>query len=459
MKKLTSLLLCIAVVLSTFFALPATAAYDDAMKELKLNSDCLLLISADNGEIIFEKNIRKQTAPASLTKIVTAIVVIENCDDLYQKVTVPEECIKELSGTGSSMANLKVGEIITVYDLLCHLMISSANDAATVLANHVTKGDRAAFIQKMNDVAARLGCTNTHFVNPHGLDHDDQYTTAEDLAKLMTHAMSLVDFAEITSKLTHTVEKTNLRDARRITNTCYLLNKNFPKYYYKYAKSGKTGTTSEAGRCLVSYASKDGYNYIAIALGAEEKDFDGDGKNENGALLDCKEMFRWAFENLELVAISDPKKVVGEVRVNYAKSADHVSLVPAETIYSLVPLGTDKGSVLIEPDAESMPKALAAPVKKGAVVCKGKVLYAGEVLCEIDLVAANDVKRSFSALLLAKTKSFVKSPLFIILAAIVLVAVVILFFFIKKKKKRRARPVSGKDYRVLGYNDFIKIKK
>ncbi len=459
MKKLTSILISIAVVLSTFFSLPSSAAYDDAMKELELNSDCILLMSADNGEIIFKKNTGKQTAPASLTKIVTAIVVIENCDDLYQTVTVPEECIKELSGTGSSMANLKVGEILTVYDLLSYLMIMSANDAATVLANHVSNGDRAAFIAKMNEVAARLGCTNTNFTNPHGLDDDDQYTTAEDLAKIMKHAMSLVDFAEITGRLSYTVGKTNLRDSRTITNTCYLLNKNYPKYYYKYAKSGKTGTTSEAGRCLVSYASKDGYNYIAIALGAEEKDFDGDGKTENGALLDCKAMFRWAFENLELVAVSDPKKVVGEVKVNYAKSADHVSLVPAKTIYSLVPLGTDKGSVLIEPIPESMPEAVDAPIKKGATVCKGRVLYAGEVLCEIDLVAASDVKRSTSALLLAKTKSIVTNPFVTIPAVIILVAVAVLLFFIKKQNKRKARPINGKDYRILGYNDFINIKK
>lgn len=459
MKKLTAFLICAAVALSTFFSAPANAAYDDAMAELKLNADCLLLMSADNGEIIFEKNIRKQTAPASLTKIVTAIVVIESCDNLNQTVTVSEESIKELSGTGSSVANLKVGEKITVYDLLCYLMIMSANDAATTLANFVTNGDRAAFITKMNETAKRLGCTNTNFVNPHGLDNEDQYTTAEDLAKLMSYAMSLVDFAEITGKLSHTVAKTNMRDERRITNTCYLLNKNYPDYYCEYAKSGKTGTTSNAGRCLVSYASNDGYNYIAIALGAEEKDFDKDGKPENGALLDCKTMFNWAFDNLELVAVSDPEKVVGEVKVNNAKSTDYVSLIPAETIYSLVPLGTDKGSVLIEPVPESMPESLNAPVKKGDVVCKGRVLYAGEVLCEIDLVAANDVERSITSVVVNKTKSFLLSPVFIALAVIIPLAVALAVFLIKKKKRSKARPVSGKDYRVLGYNDFMNIKK
>lgn len=457
MKRLISILLCAVIAASALFCLPSGAAYDDAMAELKLKSDCLLLMSADNGEIIFEKNIRKQTAPASLTKVVTAIVVIENCKNLNEKVTVPEACIRELDGTGSSMGNLKAGEQLSVYDLLCYMMMMSANDAATTLANHVTGSDRAAFIAKMNEVVARLGCTNSHFANPHGLDHDDQYVTAEDMAKILKHAMSLSAFAEITGKLTYTVPANNLRDERRITNTCHLLNKNYPDYYCKYTKSGKTGTTSDAGHCLVTYASKDGYNYIAVALKSVMKDFDSDGYDENGAFLDCKAMLEWAFDNIELVAICDPAKAAGEVKVNFAKSTDFVSLVPAETVYSLVPLGTDEGSVLVQPIPETVPESVDAPVQKGQVLCKGKVLYAGEVIKEIDLVAANDVKRSFAALMGAKIKSIVTNPIFITVVLLIIAAIII-FFYIRRKKQSARRPVSGKDYKVLSYNDFINIK-
>lgn len=133
MKRFFSIILCLIIAFSAFFSIPSSAAYDASMKELGLYSDCLLLISADNGEIIFEKNKSKQTAPASLTKIVTAIVVIENCKNLNSVTTVTEECIRELDGTGSSMGGLKAGEQLTIYDLLCYLMIQSANDAATLL--------------------------------------------------------------------------------------------------------------------------------------------------------------------------------------------------------------------------------------------------------------------------------------------------------------------------------------
>lgn len=456
MKRLISLFLCLVISLSAFFCIPSGAAYDDAMAEMKLHSDCLLLVSADNGEIIFEKNIRKQTAPASLTKIVTAIVVIENCKNLQSVATVTEECIRELDGTGSSMGNLKAGEQLTVYDLLCYLMILSANDAATVLANYITGSNRAAFIEKMNEVATRLGCTNTHFVNPHGLDHEDQYTTAEDMAKILKYAMSLSAFAEISGSLTHTVPATNLRDARRLTSTCHILNKNYEDYYCKYAKGAKTGTTSGAGHCLITYASKDGYNYIAVALKSIMKDFDNDGYDENGAFLDCKEMLEWAFDNIELVAICDPAKIAGEVKVNYAKSTDFVSLVPAETVYSLVPVGTNKGSVLVEPIPESIPDSVDAPVKKGDMICKGRVLYAGEVLREIDLVASANVKRNFFALIGTKAKNLVTHPVFIIISILIIAAVIILFFM--RRRKRKSHAVLGKDYKVLNYNDFIHMR-
>lgn len=454
MKRFFSIILCLIIALSAFFSIPSSAAYDASMKELGLYSDCLLLVSADNGEVIFEKNKSKQTSPASLTKIVTAIVVIENCKNLNSVTTVTEECIRELDGTGSSMGGLKAGEQLTIYDLLCYLMIQSANDAATTLANYITGSNRAAFITKMNDVVKRLGCKNTNFVNPHGLDHDDQYTTAEDMAKILKHAMSLSTFAEIAGKLSYTVPANNIKDERHLSNTCFLLNKNYEDYYCKYVKAGKTGTTSKAGHCVVTYASKDGYNYIAIALKSYMKDFDNDNWDENGAFLDCKEMLEWAFKNIELVAICDPEKIAGEVRVNYAKSTDFVGLVPSDTVYSLVPLGTNKGSVLVEPIPESIPESVNAPVKKGDVICKGRVLYAGDVLREIDLVAATDVKRNFFSFIGTKAKNLVTNPIFIIISILILAGVAVMLII--RRKKRRSHAVAGRDYKILSYRDFTR---
>lgn len=454
MRKILSIFLVLITLASAVFCIPANAAYDTVMEELGLRSECLLLVSADNGEVIFEKNAGMQTAPASLTKIVTALVVLENCEDLATVVTVPKSCIDELSGTGSSMGNLKEGEEYTVYDLLCLMLIHSANDAATTLANFITGEDRAAFIGMMNQLMADLGCVNSNFVNVHGLDDEDQYTTAEDVATLLKHAKDFAAFTDITGQYTYRIPETNKQRARTISNTNFTINKASPEYYCEYIKGGKTGTTSGAGSCLAAYASNDGYNYIAIALRSEKLDYDNDGTVENGAFLDVKDMLEWAYDNIELVAICDPAKAVGEVQVRYAKSTDYITLVPAEKIYSLIPVGTNAGSLLVEPIKETVPEYVDAPVEKGQVICKGRVLYAGKVIKEIDLVAGNEIKRNFFSFIGTTAQEIFATTAFKVIAAIVIIALIALIIIIRRNKARKRRG----NYNVLEYVSFSKKK-
>lgn len=454
MKKIIAFISALVLIISAAFCVPSWASYDDEMEELGLYSDCILLISSDNMEVVFEKNARKQTHPASLTKVITAAVVLENCDDLSQIITVPEECIRELDGTGSSLSGLKPDEEISLYDLLCCLLIQSANDAATTLANYVGGGDSSKFIDMMNELAERLGCTNSHFMNPHGLDDDDHYVTAEDMAKFMLYAMEFPVFNEIIAKSSYTVPETNKQKERIIRTTNFMLNSSYKDYYCKYVKGGKTGSTSVAGRCVVSTASKDGYNYIGVCLNSIFRDVDHDGVEENGAFLDSKAMYEWAFSNIKLVAISDPDRVVADVPLKYARSTDHLNLSPEEAVYSLVPVGTDSGSLLVEPIRETVPEFVKAPVKKGDVICRGRVLYAGNVIKEINLVASNDAKRSFFAMIGSVLKSLFSSWIFRIAAAVVIILLIILLV---KRKNSGSKP-NGKDFRILNYNDFMKLR-
>ncbi len=456
MRKIICIISIISILISSLLCIPANAAFDEIMETMELYSDCLLLVNEDNSEVVFAKNEGKQTPPASLTKVITAIVVLENCENMNELVTVDESAIEELAGTGSSLGGIQSGEIITVYDLLCNLLMQSANEAATALANYISNNDRAKFIAMMNEVAERLGCNNSNFVNPHGLDDDNQYTTAEDMAKFLSHALTFPVFEEIFARVTYTLKPTNLQEERTIRNTNKMMSSAYKDYYCRYVKGGKTGSTDEAGSCLVTVASKDGYNYIAVALKSAYGDLDGDGVSENGAFLDCKKMFEWAFENIEYVAISDTNQIVGQVPVKYAKTTDYLTLSPAETVFSLVPIGTDSGSLLVEPVEDTVPEFVKAPVKKGEFVCKGKVLYAGKVIKEIDLVASMDVDIGIFSFLGTIAKSLASSWIVRIIAVVVIIAVIILFF--RKRKKDKAKASDRGSYRVLNYNDFMKLK-
>lgn len=456
MKKLLSFLFIFSILASSVFSFGANAAYDEVMESLELYSDCVLLISADNDEIIFEKNAGKQTSPASLTKVVTSIVVLENCENLEAMVTVPESCIRELDGTGSSLGGLKAEEQLSVYNLLCSLLLQSANEAATTLADYVFNGDRDKFISEMNAVVAKLGCENSHFVNPHGLDDENQYVTAKDMAVIMKYAMDFPAFEEIVGRMTYVLPETNIQKERTIRNTNYLMSSAYDDYYCKYVKGGKTGSTSTAGKCVVSVASKDGYNYIAVALDAPFFDVDDDGYFENCAFLDSKEMYEWAFKNIELVAVSDTTRIVGQVPVKYAKTTDYITLTPAETVYGLVPVGTDSGSLYVELIEDTVPEFVKAPVEKGEYICKARVMYAGDTIKEIDVVASMSVERGFFVFLGATAKAVFSNWIFRI-AAIVVIAALAVLLFIKQKKKKEAASDS-KDYRILNYNDFMKLK-
>lgn len=456
MKKLTCILFCFAMFSSFIFSGTASADYNRYIEKKQgrtdgFYSDCVLLVCTDNDEIIFEKNINKQTKPASLTKVVTASIVLANCTDVNQKYTVPEQCIRELDGTGSSMSGLKIGEEVTIYDLLCCLLIPSANDAATTLATFISGTNRQDFIDKMNDLAIELGCTNSHFVNCHGLDDDDQYTSAADMAKFLKHAMEFPIFSEIVAKTQYTIPETNLQKERTIKTTNFTLSKGIKEYYCPYSLGGKTGSTSGAGHCLVSMASKDGYNYIAVALNSVKEDLDGDYVDENGAFVDTKAMYDWAFSNLRLVAISNLATIVGEVPVKYGKGTDYVTLYPSENAFSLLPIGTDSSALLVKVKEDTMPNQLTAPISKGDYICRGEVYYAEEPVAEIDLVASTDIGRSFFSVFGTVFHDIVSSVPFKIIAAAALLVLIILILS-KKKKSEEPHDKAGTKNNISDMN-------
>lgn len=446
MKKLICLLLTAALVFSPAFCFGSSADYNS---ELKTEADIVLLFSLDDGTVIFDKNSDKRNALASLTKIITAAVVIENCDNLDKKIIVPEYCVSLLKGTKSAPAVLKAGEELSIRQLLYCLMVKSANESAYILADYIGNGSIENFVAKMNEYVGSLGCKNTHFENPHGLDAENQYTTANDMALIVKHVLDLPSFMEICNTNKYTLEKTNKSEERNFYNSNWLINSNYRTYYYKYVQGIKAGTTEQAGCCVVSKASKDGYNYCCIIMNAPSKDVNGDGTKDNMAFTESKRLYKWAFDNLRLEKIADVSQIVTVVDVKLSFDADHVRLVPEKDVTAIVPIGNGEDSVLIEPIESDTPKQINAPVKKGEKVGKANILYAGSVVASVDLVAADDVKVNIFLWLVNAVKTVVTSPIFLIFLAIAAIAGASYLYLLRKQNDKKMKRSLGRSRPVM----------
>lgn len=261
-------------------------AINQAKDEPKLNSRIAVAYDRRSGEIIWGKDENKRTAMASTTKIMTAIVTLENCD-LTQTVTISPKS----AGTGGSRLGLKTDDKITMNDLLYGLMLESGNDAAVAIAENVG-GSVEGFAELMNEKARELKLENTHYVTPHGLDDPEHYTTAVELAKLTDYALENRTFAKIVNTKNYTITINGYPKA--ISNTNELLG------YLEGVNGVKTGFTNNAGRCLVTSINRNGFEIITVILQADTKKI---------RTADSIKLIEYVYKNYEPVNI---KEIVDE---------------------------------------------------------------------------------------------------------------------------------------------------
>jgi len=443
-KFLISALVCLIILTTSVNAL---ASYNS---EIDVEAEIVFLQSMDDGTVIFDKNADMLTAPASLAKIVTASIVLENAQNLDEIVEVPNYAIRLLDGTNSSTAGLLPGEQMSVRNLLYCMLVASANDAANVLADYICPNNIGAFVQMMNEYVKSIGCENTVFINPSGLDAGGQYTTARDAAKFTLKALENPIFEEITSTKKYTIPPTNkYPQERNLISTVKIMNSGIKDYYIPTAKGIKTGTTSNAGRCIVTKASKDGYTYLAVVMRAPFYDIDNDGVEENIAFMECKKILDWTFKNIKLRLVAEKNQVVSVIDVGLSSKYDHLRLLPEKEITALVPSGVNAQGVYFEVIEELTPKKVDAPIKKGQKIGRARILYAGNEIAQVDLVAGETIERNFLLYLAKITKTVLTSPVFIILAAILAAAVVVILILRAKNSRRKTVIRVVKDYSAL----------
>ncbi|MGM9606239.1 MAG: D-alanyl-D-alanine carboxypeptidase family protein [Oscillospiraceae bacterium] len=407
-----------------------------------------LLVDATYDEVLYELNIHEKRYPASITKVMTALLTLEAVDRgelaLTDVITAPEGIHNGLSAD-SSTANIKSGEQMTLLDLLYCVLLPSANEACNVLA-YAVSGSVDGFVALMNQRAAELGMTGTHFTNTHGLHDDNHYTTAWDIWLMSREAMKHETFREIVSTKEYTVPATNISAERLFYNTNGLITaKKYSGYIYQPAIGIKTGSTGEAGLCLVSAAEMDGRTLYCVVLGAElAHQEDNSYKRMN--FVETTRLFEWGFSNFSCRTILESSEPVAQIAVTLSDT-DHVLVRPEGSLSALLPkdLDVSQFTQTVTLDAESV----EAPVAEGQVLGEITLSYDGREYGSLDLVALNDVERSELLYRIDRAEKFFAQTW--VKAAIVALIVLILVLIIagsvrRKRKRRRSRSYVGGGY-------------
>lgn len=347
----------------------------------ELVSRAAILMDNKTNKILYDKNSNERMFPASTTKILTAILVLENCD-LNEIVTASYDAVMSIP-EGYVTANIDGDEQLTVEQLLQLLLVHSANDAANVLAEYVG-GSIESFVSMMNTKVNELGLTNTHFTNAYGLQDDNHYTTAYDLSVIMQYCLKNDDFRRIAGSASCSIPATNKSDVRSYTSTNQLLVPSNPNYY-SYVTVGKTGFTTEAGECLVSCAYKNDLELICVVLGGTVVD------GVSTRFSESKTLYEYGFNNFSLKNIANPGDIITQIEVpNATSDTKSLELAFTDSIYALV--NTSDLETNYTPEIQ-LHSDISAPITQGDVL--GSVVYTIDgIQYTSDIVATHNVEAS-----------------------------------------------------------------
>ncbi len=419
-----------------------TADNDSSVTALASNSPALdattaLLVSPDSGMVLYSKNADQKRYPASTTKIMTALLTLENVSNLDETVTSEAVDFENVTAD-SSNAGILLGEQVTVRDLLYALMLPSANEAAYMLARHVG-GSWEQFVDMMNDRAAELGCTGTHFCNPCGLHEEDHYTTAHDLYLIAKEAMTDVTFRDIVSTVQHRMAKTNLHEERIIYTTNQLIFSSFQPWSYANCLGIKTGHTSQAGNCFVGYAEYGDAKLFSVVLGCS--DSSKEYPSVAASFTDTKKLCQWGFENFTSKTLARQGEEVTYTKVKLSTDTNQLLLTAKADVVALLPKDLDVKALEL---VEDIPEEVKAPVKAGDPIGTATYRYNGTDYGTVELVALNDISRSTVLFYADKLSTFFQSMVFkiLLLAAaaffILHIFTGLVFGGVRRRRRRRS---------------------
>ena len=412
-----------------------------AIEDPDIQAGAALLVDAGTGHVLYAKNETEQRAPASLTKIMVALLVLEAID--RGELTMDEEITATASSLAgltpdSSTADIRAGETLTVENLLYCLLVVSANEVGDILGERLC-GTADKFVQRMNERAAELGCKQTHFINTSGFT--DHQSSEWDIYLMIREAMKHPDFMRFCNTKSYTVPATNISEPRYLHTTNGLIdNWHYAGYLYDGAAGIKTGTTPEAGRCLASTATRGERTLISVVMGA--------GVSEEGRIMSFVEtarLFDWGFANWSDLTVLQEEKLY-PVHVALSRETDTVMAHPETTTQLLLPKDLD---IENDPDLQyilDLPEAVDAPIEAGQQLGSVTITYKGEEYAKVPLLAATSV--SFSKLLMVKrTAEEILSHSYVKLGLIALAVLIVVLIVWAKLARPRGRRGGKRRYR------------
>lgn len=449
MKRVKKLLIVIiAIAIACTSGVPAFAVSDDSLKAdatadvtatIDIEAEAAIVMDAETGRILYEKDAYTKREPASVTKIITCLVALENLE-LDQKITITADG----NPTGNTIG-VKAGEVFTAEELLYALMLPSANDAAVALAIEVG-GTEENFCKMMNEKAAECGAENSNFMNPNGLNwpgDEAHLTTAYDLAVITREALKNEEFRKIVSTVEYEIPATNKSDARTLINTNKFLWDDDVKViaesqaseegdsgelwvpeYYEGVIGVKTGLTSSAGSCFVGAVNSHGTELISVVLHS-----DGDSR-----FKDTVALWDYALENFyDTHVLAAAGEAAEKVRVKRGEVRS-VEAVPEEDAVITVPAGESIKDVKTKIEVEK----LRAPVEKGQVVGSIKIFDGDELVCERNLLAAESVEEG-GPLSIFGIPDWMAPFIYIFVVLIILILLILRRIKKQAEKRRRKR--------------------
>ncbi len=399
-----------------------------------------LLIDLNTGRTVYEQDADERVYPASLTKIMTCLLALEN-GNLSDVITVDESALSGLD-QDSSVVGLQVGEQITLEDLLYCMMVHSGNDAANAVVAEYIAGSVADFVRMMNERAYELGCKDTHFNNPHGLHDESHYTTARDLARITQAALKSENFRQIVDTAEYVIPESATGEEHKLKTTNLLIYKSTGNsLYYPRATGVKTGYTSAAGRCLIATAEDDGIRFLSVLCGAKTTILDtGDLLMES--FPETIKLLDYGFDNFSYVTALSPLYPIDQVTVLNSAGSEAVAVAPAKDVRLLLPANYNPEALRTEVLLDA--NEVEAPVSEGQKLGLARVYYGNELIDETDLLAIADVTRSELSSVATNSTAYIQQNwwkwiVFLILGIIAAFLILLVLLQIRRRRLRRMR--------------------